>query len=375
MRGLTAVRRADRKRFAAVRVAALPGFRRAATSFASVLALPALALAALAVGGPAGAQPAGLPGALAGWWIAVDATVTEQPWDGQDGQVELLIVDDAGRVSDRYMTMASPLIHGGCLAAGLCSDSPLVATGGLTVTGEELTFAISAQAAEPVRGDDREDGQLLAGALGGAPAWTVAVDAGGERLTFRAGGRADRVFARIAPVRLARLRAAFLFLPGDFGDWPCLLATATAGEVAYASLPQAGHAPPPDFDGFLHTSSYAWSALEMQNAPTPDDRQVRFRRPADFTVDLRVSEHFADITRPRNQSEKRALFAKGVYLGAMADGRPPAEARMEAMMDNAGRAVEIGLDDEAIRAYATFRPFRFDREAAAAAGLVCPVTG
>ncbi len=333
--------------------------------------LSALALvASFAALTPAGAAPME-PAALAGWWIAVDESVLGLPWEDRAGYVELLAIAPDGAIEDRYLLTRPPLLSGACLRDDICSDAPLVRRGLLAGAEDALSFSAIEDGPGRLARGTVADFTLRAAAVTSRGGWSAAVDAEGGRLTLSTAGAKTRVFARIEPTRLARLRAGFLFLPGDFSSWPCFLATATAGEPAFAGLPPTGHAPLPGFEGFLHTASYSVSALEMQNIPTPDDRFPADRRPADFPVEAFVAEPFADIHRPRNQLQKRGLFSRGVYIGAVAAGRSADEARREAMIDNIGRPVSVPVSDDAIREFATFQPYRFDQKAAAAVGLAC----
>jgi hypothetical protein len=193
--------------------------RRAAVVVAALLTWPAAGFAVDAR-------------SITGWWIAIDDTFPKLWAAGVAPIEEVLVINADGRFEDRVMNFL-PGTAQVCAQRRVCADLVLLAYGRLRITGDTLT--IGERGAPPNRLDTAKTDPLIRrAAMSSVTSWSIALDQG--VLTMRSGA-GTRLFAKIEPRRLQRLRAGMRAagLPPQ-QHWRCFLANATAQQPAFASL-------------------------------------------------------------------------------------------------------------------------------------------
>jgi hypothetical protein len=254
--------------------------------------------------------------ALAGWWIAIDDTFPKL-WDsGVTPTEEVLIVNADGRFEDRTLNF-----YGGsaevCAKTRVCADLPLIAYGRLRLANG--TLGVGERGSPPNRLDTlKTDTMIRRAAFSSNSPWTFTADSG--LLTLQ-NASAKRLFARVEPKKLQRLRAGMIGsgLPARV-HWRCFLANAMAQTPGFAPLREERGSifgavfrgeqtvQPPDFlDRYLRVASYLQTLDAMIKYPQIDDPATRpyiGNEPEQFML-----EEFPDIKIPVSAADTNRLRA------------------------------------------------------------------
>lgn len=282
---------------------------------AAALAIPYIA--AIALCAPARAQHT-----LAGTWIAID--------DGFPRFVaaglllpteEILHVDEDGRAESRLLTITGLDTHYMCMTGWGCSDMLAVRAAQAEMQGGNLVFRNRAQTVDA--GKISKEPQLQAAGLtliAASPQWVVSFEAGGRRARFETGS-ATRIFAKIEPEMLNRLRAAPAALEISYAThWRCFLSNATASDPAFDLLGGPRRSPGAWFAAFL-PAAYAYHRLVLLTvAPTPDDDLAKSDPDWAKSATMSVSNSMlgASMPWPKTVKEKTKYRAPLVAMTVMA---------------------------------------------------------
>jgi hypothetical protein len=273
------------------------------------IAAAAMAAVLLAAGG----ARALIPRDLAGWWIAIDDAFPKA-WERRDivAMEEVLIVGRDGRVENRVMNFwaGSPQA---CAETKVCSDLPLIAAARLRLKGNRLSF-VNRHASGNRLDAARGDALIRRLAVTSTPRWTI--HSGDGQLTLRAGAT-TRVFARIDPDRLRRLRAGLrVSALAATKHWRCFLANATAREAAFAPLrKEYKKASAPNFlDRYLRVASYLAALDAMLATPTADDPDEKTRKLIGHATEQLMIVHFDDVRVPASMADKKRLQAQREFV-------------------------------------------------------------
>jgi hypothetical protein len=239
-----------------------------------VLAGAGFLAATLSLCALAQSQPAALP---AGTWIAID--------DGFPGLVaagvllpteEILHVSPDGRAESRLMTITALETHYMCATGWGCSDMLPVWEAKAELTGGNLVFRNREATTEGAK-VTREEQRLAAGLtlIATSSHWVASFEAGGNRLRLETGAM-TRVFARIDPERMNRLRGALLPLAISYGThWRCFMSNATAADPALDAIGGPRRAPGAWFEDYLAAAAELHRLDIINQTPTADDELAK----------------------------------------------------------------------------------------------------
>jgi len=294
---------------------------------------------ALLFSAPAFAQSAdaGIP---AGWWISIGDLPAQTSKSGIVRTFEeVLIIDEAGMVEDRIMTFGQPSPSNCASDPSLCHDLPLAWKGELSVDDDVWIFSERVEGTEPIDRIEAGSPLLRAFAILARNGWRVTSEADGQRLVLDAGdGSPERVFAKIDPQSLKRIRAAFFVPQISAADhWRCFLGNAMAGNAAFDPLGGDPAHRPEWFDDFARGASYL-QALRAIFDTAVSDRDGATQTPP---LDRRLVEEFDTLATPTDAEERDALVKRYQQLllriyASGEDGSP-----------------DLGLDEAAIEALKT----------------------
>src|SRR5262245_5618407 len=223
---------------------------RRTTTRMTTCGLAALAFLAFATRGAAAIEARD----LVGWWMSIDATYAPMLLAGFTvPSEEVLIVKEDGRVENRLMMFYDPE-EDDCRTNRNCRDMPLGAHGRVALTGDSLSFADKVDTSEVLQSPNTDQIVRLLLVMA-KPQWRVTLDNGSLRLI--APGGATRVFARVAPEQLIRLRSGFRMAElSATKHWRCFLANAVAGDPAFAPMHPGRAAAPKDLPALMQVASY-----------------------------------------------------------------------------------------------------------------------
>jgi hypothetical protein len=279
-----------------------------------------LTLQSLGVAACLAARPAVAADArdLAGWWIAVDRVFPRLyeevglilPMD------ELLVIDTQARVENRFMMFFGPYAEECRDRKTMCSDAPATAYSRITVADNQLTFSDSVKPDHRIESAAQLDSALRALAVTSTASWTLSREANGQLLVLHpklssasppVANIATRMFARIEPDRLRRLRALFLAREiSAVKHWRCFLANATSSDPAFAPLRNQPRIAPKYLDEAAKVASY-YQALAEAFRAIADERDPERRKLAGVPVETVLTEQFADLRKPATLAERIAL--------------------------------------------------------------------
>lgn len=274
-------------------------------AFRSPLRRAAILLAALLIG-PAPARAVDAR-ALTGWWISIDDAFPKL-WDaGVAPMEEVLVINADGRFEDRVMNFL-PGTAQVCAQRRICADLVLLAYGRLRIAGDAVS--ISERGTPPNRLDTAKTDPLIRhAAMSSVTSWSIAADQG--LLTLRSGAT-TRLFAKIEPRRLQRLRAGMRAagLPPQ-KHWRCFLGNAMARQPAFASLRSEHTGSTPQSSIFNFASS---APAPAKSSPPSPDWLERYLRAASYLMALDAKAKFPIIedpaTRPFIGSEPEQLLVE-----------------------------------------------------------------
>lgn len=276
-----------------------------------------------------------VPNDLTGWWIAID-DVFPKAWARRNiaAMEEVLIVGRDGRVEDRVMNFwaGSPRA---CSERKVCSDLPLIRVARLRVRKGRLSF-VRRHPSRSRLNTLRSDARIRRLAVTSRRNWTFKV--GKNRLTLHA-RRTTRIFARIDPDRLRRLRAGLRVAAlAPKAHWRCFLANATARDAAFAPLRKNRKettAPPNFLARYLRVASYLAALESMLAIPTADDPDAGMRNLIGHASEELMIEHFDDVRVPAAMADKKRLQARRAYLRRRGRGES-ADAASDAIASRIG---------------------------------------
>jgi hypothetical protein len=172
------------------------------------------------------------------------------------------------------------------------------------------------------------------------PQWRITLDNGSLRLT--APGGATRVFARVAPEQLIRLRSGFRM--GELSatkHWRCFLANAVASDPAFAPMHHGKAAALKDLPALMRVASYEQTLhhavsrfLERTAAPTNPP----------VTMEHLLVEAFPGVGVPNTPEEAAPLEAAYSYLRLRFNGRSHDEAEEAARSKLGGKPLSLAVD-------------------------------
>lgn len=256
---------------------------------------PALAVAAALIAWPAAALAVDVR-ALTGWWLAIDDTFPRL-WDtGVTPMEEVLVINADGRFEDRVMNFLSGTAQV-CAQRHICADLPLLAYGRLRIAGDALS--IGERGAPPNRLDSAKSDQVIRrAAMSDTRAWTIS--AGKDQITLRAGDK-TRIFAKVAPQRLQRLRAGMRAsgLPPQ-KHWRCFLANATTQQPAFAPLRNSTPRQDAPAAGAALAGAQA-SAASNRSARPPAGWLDSYLRAASYLMTLEARSKFPIMEDPASR--------------------------------------------------------------------------
>lgn len=324
----------------------------------------------LTAAGSASAQSS-VPSQLAGWWIAVDNVAFPPLW--RDGTIvpmeELLIIESDGRFENRMMGFYG-IDPGYCAKENLCSDAPLVATGRLALSGSapatgkeqilasgsKLLFSDISTAANRID-SPRGDPTIRARSVSATSAWMVEgrVDVDDGTLFLRqAAGEEPRVFVKIEPEKLRRLRAGIMVSElSALQHWRCYLASATGGDVRL--MPLRNDKPMlPAVRDYIAAAHYYLTALTYAGRPTVDDPDTNQRRLAWVALEDLMAGSSAKLPQPRTVQERREVKAVARYLTVVVKGEQPEAAKAMMAREFPGVPLRQDLTEPEILALTTY---------------------
>jgi hypothetical protein len=213
-----------------------------------------------------------------------------------------------------------------------CSDAPVSARARIVLAGDQLTITESVQPDN--RLDDRPEVDVILRLLTvtGASSSTLSREAGGRLLVLRpnqpittrlmAGlNIPTRLFARIEPDRLRRLRALLRARElSAIKYWRCFFANATTADPAFARLRTGEHAAPAFLDDAAKVASYLVTMNEALFRPVPDERDPESRKLAAVPLETIMTEQFPDIRVPTTVAEVEALARRFRTLASRLKG-------------------------------------------------------
>lgn len=320
----------------------MPRRRLAPAAYVSALALAAFTAAAPIAASAEDPTPAD----LAGWWLAIDE-VQPEFWQAHPvvPAEELLVIDASGRADTRMMVF-TPVHPGPCDQRGACSDAPRLQHADFAVTGDLLTF-------KPPTKDDEVHVLTNVVALRpivvtSAPAWLARLSGGGVMLFLQQPNESGaRAFARIDPVELGRIRAAYQNIPAaDSFAWRCFLAHATAGDPAFLPLYRGESPPPAWFPAFLKAASYVEAVDTTANKPPPSMTDALMKAWSEAPLETILIEKFPDTAFPKTAAETNTLYLKSLYLQARLDGMDDAAARASIADKAKGETITLAISEE-----------------------------
>lgn len=189
---------------------------------------------------------------------------------------EILHVDRDGRAESRLLTITGLETHYMCATGWGCSDMLAVREAKAEMTGGSLVFRNRETTAEG-RKIARDTQQFAADltVIASAPQWVASFEAGGNRLRLETASM-TRVFARIDPDRLNRLRGALLPLAISYGaHWRCFLSNATASDRAFDSIGGPRSEPKAWFADYLAAAAELHRLDILNQTPTVDDDMAK----------------------------------------------------------------------------------------------------
>ncbi len=243
--------------------------------------------------------------ALAGWWLSIDDVFPKLWHAGVIPMEELLIINADGRFEDRTMNFAAGDAQA-CATIGVCSDLPMIASGRLRLAGG--TLSITELGVTRNRLDaPKQDPLIRRAAFSTTQPWAVTLSGGS--MTLR-NASTTRLFARIEPAMLRRLRAGLIASSlSARTHWRCFLSNAMAANPAFASLPRAkGTAALPPLERYLKVASYLNTLSAMARFPLPDDPATRDYVGKD--VEQLMIEEFPDVRQPVTLADTQRLKAQ-----------------------------------------------------------------
>ena len=259
---------------------------------------------------------------LNGWWLSIDDTFPKL-WDaGVAPTEEVLVINPDGRFEDRAMNFL-PGTAQVCAQRRVCADMVVIAYGRLLFAGDR--FSIGERGTPPNRLDTQKTDPLIRRvAMSTTTQWSVSADGG--LLTLRSGAT-TRLFARIEPRRLKRLRAGIRAsgLPLQ-KHWRCFLANATASQPSFAALrtDQTGSVGGAGKSTGIFTLPNLFGQARGDGPASPGSVAAPSRAPADFldryikvasylmTLDAMIKFPIMDdpVSRPFIGSEPEQLLVE-----------------------------------------------------------------
>jgi hypothetical protein len=307
-----------------------------ASCFAAFVVLLALA------GRPAAAVEAR---DLVGWWMSIDATYFPMQIAGFTvPSEEVLIVKEDGRIENRFMMFYDPQ-EDDCRSNGNCRDMPLGAHGRAVLTGDSLSFADKVDTSEVLQSPNTDQIVRLLLVMA-KPQWRVILDNGSLRLI--APGGATRVFARVTPEKLIRLRAGFLMAEVSATQhWRCFLANGVAGDPAFAPMHHGKAAAARDLPALMLVASYEQTLRHVMSR-----FHAKEQAPAGDPVAMEhlLIEAFPGAAAPTSAEEAAPLQAAFLYLRLRLKGLPHDEAEQAAKERLGGKSPSLAVEAATIEA-------------------------
>ena len=290
---------------------------------------------------------------LAGWWLAIDEVAPDLWARPAHPTEELLVIDSSGRADTRVMrfVLPDPIF---CLDNKPCSDAPVLQSSAVTVSGDTLSFGKPEATAFRIMPLD--PASLRAAAATSTPAWLARLTSGDRVLLLeRFDGASRRIFARVEPATLGRLRAGFLqFDAAVVKSWRCWLAHATAGDPAFAAIARPA-AIPPGFETFLKAAAYRAALDFMSKTVPPDAPKPDFADIVGLPMEMLLSEPFPDLKPAETMADSNRLWAMSLYLRARAEGMDHAAAVAKARVNIPGADPKLALTESEIAMLANAR--------------------
>jgi hypothetical protein len=289
---------------------------------------------------------------LAGWWLAIDQVAPDLWARPAHPTEELLVIDPSGRADTRVMrfVLPDPIF---CLDNKPCSDAPILQSSAVTVRGDTLSFGKPEATAFRIMPLD--PASLRAAAATSTPAWLARLTSGDRVLILERfdGASPRRIFARVGPATLGRLRAGFFqFDAAVVKSWRCWLAHAAAGDPGFAAIARPIDTPP-GFDTFLKAATYRAALDFMSKTVPPDAPKPDFAEIIGLPMEMVLSEPFPDLRPATTMAESNRLWAMALYLAARADGATDAEAIATARKNVPDANVTLGISEAEITALAS----------------------
>lgn len=276
-------------------------------------------LASMLATGPSRAEFRGAEH-LAGWWLSVDDVAFPPLW--RAGAIlameELLVIDRQGGFQSRMM-MFQPPRAADCRDGNLCSDAPLLASGAVAVAGGDLVF--SGVSHTPLVVDGAEaDPVIRTRTLPAHPRWQVEGEATATSGLLRlqsAPGAEPRVFIKVEPDLLRRVRAGFLVQQASaVRYWRCYLGRVGGDLAASGRLD-----PHPSVRAYLGVASLAVTLDHLRELPIADDPDPALRPLFAHRPELPLVEAFADFPPPATAEERRSRALAWFVLEQVRQGQ------------------------------------------------------